>query len=113
MPGAIAVRCRAEQTHKPSQNFLPNHEFTEVLKRWGKLTGNFFVYEYYALGGWSRTEILCPMVLGPKIFDKPTRASLRRFLDDAHKSVKSDLVRRRIAEIRRGFEECEKSILGI
>ena len=199
-------KCRAEKTYKPSHNFLPNQEFTEILKRWRKLTENLFIYEYYALGGWSKTEMLWPMVhamrhdipwyrdmgakgfytqigpwkraplnyyvaaklawnadldvdwliddfcrkffegaaepmrayllemeeamvrnnqcisyglrggrakvLGPKIFDKPTRNRLRKSLDDARNRAKSDVVRRRIAEIRLGFEECEKSILG-
>ena len=198
--------CRAGATYKPSDNFLPNREFAEILRRWRKLTDNLFIYEYYALGGWSKTDMLWPMVhtmrhdipwyrdmgakgfytqvgpwrraplnyyvaaklawnadldidwlvddfsrkffgeaadpmrayllaveeamvrnaqcisyglrggratrLGPKVFDEPTRAALRKLLDDAQRRARSDLVRRRVAEARRGFEECEKSILG-
>jgi hypothetical protein len=200
-------KCQAEETYKPSHNFLPNQEFAEILRRWRRLTENLFIYEYYALGGWSRTEMLWPMVhtmrhdipwyrdmgakgfytqigpwkraplnyyiaaklawnadldvdwliddfchklfedaaepmhgylaeieeamvrndqcisyglregrakvLGPKIFDQPTRDRLRSLLDDAQQRAKSELVRRRIAEIRLGFEQCEKSILGV
>ena len=199
-------KCQADKTYKPSHNFLPNQEFAEILKRWRKLTDNLFIYEYYALGGCSRTNMLWPMVhtmrhdipwyrdmgakgfytqigpwkraplnyyiaaklawnadldvewliddfcgkffedaaepmksylagiedamvrnnhcisyglresgtrvLGPKIYDKPTRDRLRGFLDDAAQRAKSDVVRKRIAVVRTGFEECEKSVLG-
>ena len=200
-------KCQAEKTYKPSHNFLPNQEFAEILRRWRPHTENLFIYEYYSLGGWSKTDMLWPMVhtmrhdipwyrdmgakgfytqvgpwkraplnyyiaaklawnadlnvdwliddfchkffenaaepmqdylagieeamvssnqcisyglregrakaMGPKIFDQPTRDRLRGFLDDAQQCAKSDLVRRRIAEIRNGFDECEKSILGM
>lgn len=55
-------KCEAGETHKPSSNFLPNQEFAEILKRWRALTDNLFIYEYYALGGWSKTKMLWPMV---------------------------------------------------
>ncbi len=55
-------RCEAGKTCEPSDNFLPNQDFRELAKTWSSLTENLFIYEYYALGGWSRTEMLWPMV---------------------------------------------------
>ncbi len=200
-------KCKPGETYKPSDQFLPNQEFCEILKRWRKLTDNLFIYEYYALGGWSKTKMLWPMVhtmrhdipwyrqmgakgfytqigpwsraplnyyiaaklawnaeldvdwliddfcrkffedaaepmrgylleieeamvrnnqcisyglgdgrakrLAPKIFDQPTRDRLRALLDDAHKGAKTDIVRKRIAVVRTGFDECEKSVLQL
>ncbi len=200
-------KCKPDATYKPSEQFLPNQEFTEILRRWRKLTDNLFIYEYYALGGWSKTNMLWPMVhnmrhdipwyhkmgakgfytqigpwkraplnyyiaaklawnaeldvdwliddfcktffedatvpmkaylaaieeamvnsdqcisyglrdgrakrLAPKIFDQPTRDRLRGLLDEAKRAAKSDIVRKRIAEVRTGFDECEQSVLGL
>jgi len=197
-------QCEAGRTYQPSGQFLPNQEFRQILRRWRAVTDNLFLYEYYALGGWSRAKMLWPMVhtmrhdipwyrdmgvkgfytqvgpwtraplnyyvaaklawnadldvdwliddfcrklfaesaepmrgylagieqamvrsdrcisyglrggrattLGPKIFDKPTRDRLRTFLDDARRRAKSDVVRRRIAAARKGFDECEASV---
>jgi glycosyltransferase involved in cell wall biosynthesis len=55
-------KCTSGKTYQPSDQFLPNDEFVEILKRWRALTDKLFVYEYYALGGWSRAEMLWPMV---------------------------------------------------
>ena len=55
-------KCKEGETYRPSHNFLPNQEFVEILKRWRALTDNLFIYEYYALGGWSRAKMLWPMV---------------------------------------------------
>jgi len=55
-------KCKPGETYKPSSQFLPNQEFSEILKRWRALTDNLFIYEYYALGGWSKSEMLWPMV---------------------------------------------------
>jgi len=56
-------RCQAGKTyHLPIGNFLPNQEFAELLKRWRSVTDNLFIYEYYALGGWSKEKLLWPMV---------------------------------------------------
>ena len=55
-------KCKPEATYKPSNNFLPNQDFRELVKTWGPLTENLFIYEYYALGGWSKTDMLWPMV---------------------------------------------------
>lgn len=199
--------CLAGETYEPSDNFLPNQEFANLLRRWSTLTDNLFIYEYYALGGWSRTEMLWPMVhtmredipwyrdmgvngfytqvgpwpqaplnyyiaaklawnadlnvdwliddfckgffedaagpmkgyltgiedamvrdnhcisyglkggrakvLGPKVFDRPTRDKLRALLDEADRRAKTEAVRQRIAAVRDAFEKCEKSVLQI
>ncbi|HUT91180.1 MAG TPA: DUF4838 domain-containing protein [Thermoguttaceae bacterium] len=55
-------KCEAGKTYEPSDNFLPNQEFRKLAETWSKLTGNLFIYEYYALGGWSRSDMLWPMV---------------------------------------------------
>ena len=55
-------KCEADVTYKPSHNFLPNQDFRELAKTWGPLTDNLFIYEYYSLGGWSKTDMLWPMV---------------------------------------------------
>ena len=54
--------CVAGKTFQPSSNFLPNQDFCKLVKTWSRLTDNLFIYEYYALGGWSRAEMLWPMV---------------------------------------------------
>ncbi len=55
-------KCRAGETYKPSDNFLPNQDFKRLAETWSRLTDNLFIYEYYSLGGWSRAEMLWPMV---------------------------------------------------
>ena len=56
-------RCRPGKTfHLPTDRFLPNREFAEILKRWRAVTDNLFIYEYYSLGGWSKAKMLWPMV---------------------------------------------------
>jgi hypothetical protein len=55
-------RCEPGATYEPSDNFLPNQEFRKLAETWSSLTDNLFIYEYYALGGWSRNEMLWPMV---------------------------------------------------
>lgn len=52
-----------------------------------------------------------PGVLGPKIFDGPTRDQFRAWLDEADQRANSDVVRGRIAAIRGGFNECEQAVL--
>ncbi len=46
----------------------------------------------------------------PIIFTKPIRDQLRAHLDKAQQMTNSEVVERRIAAVRRGFDECEKSI---
>lgn len=55
-------KCRAGETYEPSHNFLPNQRFADLVREWSGLTENLFIYEYYALGGWSKTNMLWPMV---------------------------------------------------
>ena len=55
-------KCRAGETYAPSDNFLPNQPFTDLVREWSGLTDNLFIYEYYALGGWSKANMLWPMV---------------------------------------------------
>ena len=55
-------KCEAGKTYEPSNNFLPNQDFRALAETWASLTENLFIYEYYALGGWSRNEMLWPMV---------------------------------------------------
>ena len=202
---AESGKCKPGETYQPSHNFLPNQDFSRLVKTWSDLTDNLLIYEYYALGGWSKAKMLWPMVhtmrhdipwyhrmgvkgfytqvgpwtraplnyyiaaklawnaeldvdwliddfcrkffedaaepmrgylleidqamvrnnhcisyglsdgrakaLGPEIFDEPTRDRLRRLLDEAGQLAKTDSVRRRIAAVRGGFEECESSVL--
>ena len=49
-------------------------------------------------------------VLGPKIFDQPTRDKLRSYLDTAKQQANTDPVRQRIAALRDAFDKCEASI---
>ena len=49
-------------------------------------------------------------VLGPKIFDLPTRQKLRALLDSAKQQANTDVVRKRIAAVRDAFDRCEASI---
>ncbi len=51
--------------------------------------------------------------LAPKVFDQPTRDRLRGLLDEAQKTAKTEIVRKRIAVVRTGFDECEQSVLGL
>jgi len=196
--------CEAGKTYQPSDNFLPNQDFRELAETWSKLTDRLFIYEYYALGGWSRNEMLWPMVhtmrhdvpwyrdlgakgfytqtgpwqraplnyyvaaklawnadldvdwliddfcrkffedaaepmraylqemedamvrsdqcisyglragranvLGPKIFDQPTRDKLRSHLDAAKEKANTDPVCQRIAALRDAFDKCAASI---
>jgi len=62
LPTSPSGVCEADKTYEPSDNFLPNQDFRELAQTWSSLTENLFIYEYYALGGWSRTEMLWPMV---------------------------------------------------
>ncbi len=55
-------QCQAGKTYEPSDNFLPNQRFAELVRQWSGLSNNLFIYEYYALGGWSKTNMLWPMV---------------------------------------------------
>jgi len=57
-----ASGCEPGKTYEPSDKFLPNQDFRDLANTWSTLTDNLFIYEYYALGGWSRTEMLWPMV---------------------------------------------------
>ena len=54
--------CEAGKTYEPSDNFLPNRDFKDLAETWSTLTENLFIYEYYSLGGWSKTEMFWPMV---------------------------------------------------
>ncbi len=56
-------QCQSGRTyHLPIGEFLPNQQYADILRQWHTVTDNLFVYEYYALGGWSKPEILWPMV---------------------------------------------------
>lgn len=56
-------QCQLGKTyHLPIGQFLPNRQYAEILKQWRAVTDNLFVYEYYALGGWSKPELLWPLV---------------------------------------------------
>lgn len=55
-------KCQPGEAYEPSHNFLPNQRFAELTRQWAGLTDNLFIYEYYALGGWSKTNMLWPMV---------------------------------------------------
>ncbi len=55
-------RCKMNDTYLPTDRFLPNQEFVNILKQWRAVTDNLFIYEYYALGGWSKAKLLWPMV---------------------------------------------------
>ncbi len=57
-----ADKCQAGKTYEPSDNFLPNQRFADLTREWAGLTDNLFIYEYYALGGWSKAKMLWPMV---------------------------------------------------
>ena len=197
-------RCRADETYVPSDNFLPNEEFRKLAETWAGLTDKLFVYEYYSLGGWSRADMLWPMVhtlrhdipwyrdlgakgfytqvgpweraplntylaaklawnadldvdwliddycrnffgpaaepmkayltgiedamvrsdqcisyglrasraplLGPKIFNPPTRDKLRAWLDQARERANSEVTEKRVAAVRAAFDACEKSL---
>lgn len=41
---------------------IDKQRFADLVREWAGLTDNLFIYEYYALGGWSRAEMLWLMV---------------------------------------------------
>lgn len=55
-------KCTPGKTYQPSDNFLANQDFRQLAETWSKLTDRLFIYEYYSLGGWSKADMLWPMV---------------------------------------------------
>jgi hypothetical protein len=54
--------CTVGTTYGPQSDFMPNERFVDVVKQWRAVTGNLFVYEYYALAAWGQAKSLWPMV---------------------------------------------------
>ena len=54
--------CQAGKTYKPTDNFMTNAEFMEMIRDWRQVTDHLFIYEYYTLGGPTRAEFPWPLV---------------------------------------------------
>ncbi len=54
--------CKAGETYQPSKSFQPNQEFCKILDQWKDLSPHLFVYEYYTIGGTSRSNLPWPLV---------------------------------------------------